>query len=117
MFAVGVFDIQLLIKNGKILAMPLLGIKGTLHQPTISLSVCLDSLPTLQNNEPVPQVLTQVVNLSCLLNNNTFEKIFFFLSFEILSYLFKIRAAIELDFEVVKNDFFLEWASKASIPS
>ena len=35
----------------------------TLHQSC--LSVCLDPLPTLQNNEPVPQVLKQVVNLSC----------------------------------------------------
>ena len=34
--------------------------KGTLHPPTIS-PVCL-----FQNNEPVPQVLKQVVNLSCL---------------------------------------------------
>ena len=33
------------------------------------LSVCLDTLPTLQNNEPVPQVLKQVVNLSCYLWN------------------------------------------------
>ena len=33
-----------------------LGTKGTLHP-----------LLTLQNNEPVPQVLKQVVNLSCLL--------------------------------------------------
>ena len=32
-----------------------LGTKGILHP-----------LPTLQNNEPVPQVLKQVVNLSCL---------------------------------------------------
>ena len=32
-----------------------LGTKGTLH-----------TLPTLHNNEPVPQVLKQVVNLSCL---------------------------------------------------
>ena len=36
------------------------------HPPSV-LSVCLlDPLPTLQNNEPVPQVLKQVVNLSCL---------------------------------------------------
>ena len=34
-----------------------LGTKGTLHP-----------LPTLQNNEPIPQVLKQVVNLSCLLS-------------------------------------------------
>ena len=38
--------------------LPCLGTKGTLH-----------TLPTLHNNEPVPQVLKQVVNLSCYLWN------------------------------------------------
>ena len=28
--------------------------------------VTLHTIPTLQNNEPIPQVLKQVVNLSCL---------------------------------------------------
>ena len=36
-----------------------LGTKETLH-----------TLPTLQNNKPVPQVLKQVVNLSCLFWND-----------------------------------------------
>ena len=46
------------------------GTKGNLHtctHPPSVLSVCLDPLPTLQNNQPVPQVLKQVVNLSCSL--------------------------------------------------
>ena len=38
--------------------------KSTRHQS--SLYVCLDPLPTLQHNEPVIQVLKQVVNQYCL---------------------------------------------------
>ena len=39
-----------------------LGTKWTLHP-----------LPTLKNIEPVPQVLKQVVNLSCLFNSSFFN--------------------------------------------
>ena len=46
------------VKNARFFPTKCLGTKATFN-----------TLPTLQNNEPVPQVLKQVVNLSCLYMN------------------------------------------------
>ena len=43
-------------------------------------------LPTLQNNEPIPQVLKQVVNLSCY---KRFRKVTFKISFNVVYRVFK----------------------------
>ena len=54
----------------------------------ICLSVCQAPSPTLKNNEPVPQALKQVVNLSCFNMKKQFSNVF-------LADVRKLNAAME----------------------